>query len=741
MKKHRVPACNLFIACLLFSSFCYGQFNEIIKSGGKLLEKSPTKLMDKYFSNAPITTSFDHAQTEVMLLGSFDPDATECQPLSVLRQNENGDYLVTEGYYSGYAKSFCMKAGTYGPSQGDGHLYAPLAGPKSHLVRKIFENWQTRRPEIPQSDVQGLIWAIIARVDVDKMDTKYKLTLAALLDKSDIAQLAANSLKDKALEAGMIKFKGEIPAEVYKVFEAERNLRSLYNSAGTTYEQLERQAVLAGVAPASEMIRPVSRARWSFHPGGYFIRLFPQGYSSTRVDVYLPIKVEAAADELGRIKSLSYEGIHKAEFIYARQTPTIDGKLNSSGIIEIKVFQAGFPQMVSFKPAQSLNTGFAAKDFSFNSTTVTEGTQLAEYAKLFNEPKGLLTLDLDATSKTNLFNLANLAQAVDAIPAQSIDVDLRSYIRYMIDEAYNYSLFKNLSIKNPRAQLNTELGDAQVKNSGPFVKKEKEANEDVLYREDEFTSHDPGVLNFPSTVATPANRASQRIGVSRDPKPKPWYDKLPPCPCTYTEAQKLAKQNGSGWMDCGAANQTYHYGASTEVRWKPSKHGQPGQQCTYDANGNLITSGIAAGSPDIVSPQGCGPQDGISYGEIRNFPGHNWNDMRTWENMPCWQYLQDWPANNANNCSPSNPVYDPSRIKNIVGNMNCRDFTNLMNGVNNSKNISKALKDHMLGKPGSNLSDKDLNKEFSDWYRKESCPGSDLCNSIRTAFSNIQPGN
>src|SRR5688572_5563493 len=220
---------SLVTAFLLQSTSSAAQFKDILKAGGKVLDKSPTKLIEKYFNNAPITTSFDHAVTEVDLLGNFDPDEGESQPLTNLEQNDNGDYIVSEGYFTGYNQSFCMKAGTYGPSKGDGHLYAPLVGPKSALVKQIYDNWLTKAPQLPQTTVQGLIWAIIARTDIQKMDAKYLLALQALVDKDDIAKLAANSLKDKALELAMEKAKGEIPPEIYRVFEAERKLRKLYS--------------------------------------------------------------------------------------------------------------------------------------------------------------------------------------------------------------------------------------------------------------------------------------------------------------------------------------------------------------------------------------------------------------------------------------------------------------------------------------------------------------------------------
>ena len=59
-------------------------------------------------------------------------------------------------------KSFCLKAGTYAPSKGDGYLYAPLKGPKKEMIDKVVKNWY-KNQDIEQNDVQALIWAILAK--------------------------------------------------------------------------------------------------------------------------------------------------------------------------------------------------------------------------------------------------------------------------------------------------------------------------------------------------------------------------------------------------------------------------------------------------------------------------------------------------------------------------------------------------------------------------------------------------
>ena len=48
-------------------------------------------------------------------------------------------YVLKPGFYTVELKSFCMHAGTYAPSKGDGYLYAPLKGQKKEIVNSIIQ--------------------------------------------------------------------------------------------------------------------------------------------------------------------------------------------------------------------------------------------------------------------------------------------------------------------------------------------------------------------------------------------------------------------------------------------------------------------------------------------------------------------------------------------------------------------------------------------------------------------------
>lgn len=222
--------------------------------------------------------------------------------------------------------------------------------------------------------------------------------------------------------------------------------------------------------------------------------------------------------------------------------------------------------------------------------------------------------------------------------------------------------------------------------------------------------------------------------------PTSWYSELPGCPCNYSDLQGMGvTSNPAGrWEACGPARQDYHYGAVSEARWLPAISGWPGQQCTYDANGKLITGGIAAGSPDKVSPRICDPWTAIQNGTLgdMNISGHWLNDIRPWNTIPCRQYLAQWPANNKRNC-PAKLVSGISHMP-MIGDMTCEEVTRFIKGAKESNTIDPELKRYILGElpyvPGQ------LKDKMIAWRTSIACSSflpSDLCKHIDEAIGNL----
>ena len=247
----------------------------------KLKKKTPNLLGGK----APITTSLPDAKWGEPDKDGFTPRES-LRSLMTLQRTPNGGFVLQPGYYAMQTQSYCLKAGTHGPGGGDGYLYAPPKGPAEDPVMSIVRN-SVQHPEIQQHDIQVLLWAIIARAKFEDLQPEMKATAARLLTPRQLAALnrsALDALSGNALTDAL----GGVPEPLRQIAQAEAQLRQMMTTPGATFGEMERVAVLSGAAPRGEGSQDVPSGRWSLHPDGYYVRYIPSGYSSTRVEIWVP---------------------------------------------------------------------------------------------------------------------------------------------------------------------------------------------------------------------------------------------------------------------------------------------------------------------------------------------------------------------------------------------------------------------------------------------------------------------
>ncbi len=97
--------------------------------------------------------------------------AKQSRSLMSLQRTPSGGFVLQPGYYQQQTQSYCLKAGTHGPGEGDGYLYAPPKGPAEDAVITVLRN-SVQHPEIEQHDMQALLWAIIARAKFEDLQRK-----------------------------------------------------------------------------------------------------------------------------------------------------------------------------------------------------------------------------------------------------------------------------------------------------------------------------------------------------------------------------------------------------------------------------------------------------------------------------------------------------------------------------------------------------------------------------------------
>ncbi|SMG15290.1 hypothetical protein SAMN05660862_0941 [Sphingobacterium psychroaquaticum] len=276
-----LTVCGLFLAV----NGAQAQFGDLLNKASKAVTSKAAKSfgVDKLLKEPEaISTSFEDVNRKGEERPSFHNDATY-KPLDQLTKNGADGFVLAAGHFEMTAKSYCLKAGTYAPSSGDGYMYAPTEGKKKDIVIAILKSAE-KHPEVEQTDIQMLLWTIIARTKFIDYSGPVKETALKLLTPQQILQLENGALGILPFDI-VEKAKGEMPAFMRTIFEAENNIRQLVSSGNYSYAEFEQYAILAGMA---EVRSDVPSGVWTLHPDGYYVRYFPSGFSRTKVQVYVP---------------------------------------------------------------------------------------------------------------------------------------------------------------------------------------------------------------------------------------------------------------------------------------------------------------------------------------------------------------------------------------------------------------------------------------------------------------------
>ena len=229
-----------------------------------------------------ISTNFGDVVRDGQEMPVFENSA-KYSPLTDLSKNPTGGYILKAGHYEIFNKSYCLKAGTFAPSSGDGYMYAPVLGKKKDIVTIILKSAE-KHHEVKQSDIQMLLWTIIARTKFSDYAGTVKETAIRLLTAKQLLLLEGGALGILPFDV-VQKAKDQLPRDLQAVFEAENKIRGLVSSGNYSYAEFEKYAILAGMAPPRE---DTPSGIWTYHPDGYYIRYFPSGYSRTKTQIYVP---------------------------------------------------------------------------------------------------------------------------------------------------------------------------------------------------------------------------------------------------------------------------------------------------------------------------------------------------------------------------------------------------------------------------------------------------------------------
>ncbi len=524
MRRYSVVASLVLVLSVVSASPGLAQFPrlpDLGDIGGEVL-RGRIPGLDKILQEEPaISTSFDDAIYGVSILDGFDPVVTA--PMSQLPFTGDGGFIVAlPGSYELAAKSFCLKAGTYGPGQGDGYLWAPLKGAEAGVIQHILDASMTH-PEIEQHRIQSLIWGIQSRAKISDMAEPLREAAQALLTPQQIRRLnggALGMIPDELFDQAFV----DIPLEVRMVLEAEARLRDRLRQEVYDFDALEEVAVLAGDPPAETGGPEIPEGRWSWEPDGYYVRFDPQGYSETIVQLYAPESFAAETDETGRITALTDRAGQRLELAYAPGAPVVaegDAAVAAHALTSLRLLREGQQPVDLSCTGQDVvlggvPTGEGSFDGEADALYDASHSAVSELRTLVNNVEGARP---DSPLFANVVNLAHVAGALGLIAEREGP------------EAADLAAVEEIAFRAVASELALLLMDEEGDTAFAAIERETrlavlpwaagtglDLAQGSLGRRRELPIFRPS-----RGTGTPARRGRQRLGMSGGSRELPWY--------------------------------------------------------------------------------------------------------------------------------------------------------------------------------------------------------------------------
>jgi len=271
---------------LLLNSFSFAQLDDFLKKtvGNK----------DAWLPGKSITTDINDAYPTVEWLDM----------LSFIEPNEPVSWNNIEpGYNRIILQSYCLKAGTYGPTKGSGYRTAPLLGKNADIVESIVDK-SVNHPDIDQRDIQLLLWAIEAGTKFTDLPNDLQIKVKPLLTTSDITRLSVDVSDLSDL----------LPADLVDLAKFYKELGAKITNPSLSYQDIEKFAVTnAGVE--LNLKEEINDTRWAYIGNNFYIRAAPLSYPRTSVDVFYAVPVNTLRDSKNRIIKLG-DGEGSIEIVY-----------------------------------------------------------------------------------------------------------------------------------------------------------------------------------------------------------------------------------------------------------------------------------------------------------------------------------------------------------------------------------------------------------------------------------------
>ena len=198
------------------------------------------------------------------------------KPLSLidLPQTEDGEIVLSDGFYEAEFKSYCLQPGTPSPSDRDAYRQGPLTSYRKDIVETILRN-SLKKPELEQRNIQLLLWSVVSGSDFRKLSWEVQGTAQQLLTRKQIFELEGGVM-------GVVK----TVAMALPESGAAGQMKQLFETGTGSYEAYERIAVLQQQSHITHT--EIKKDQWYKQPDGYWLRYFPSSYQHVKIQVYVP---------------------------------------------------------------------------------------------------------------------------------------------------------------------------------------------------------------------------------------------------------------------------------------------------------------------------------------------------------------------------------------------------------------------------------------------------------------------
>lgn len=208
-------------------------------------------------------------------------DPKSFKPLMSLSRADDGAFILKVGFYEAYVESYTLDA-VPNKSVPGGFYPAPILGRRASALAGLLKQIELH-PDVPQADVQQLLFFVVQGADLENMPPYVQQTAARVLPKEMLAQLQG-ATQAKAMEKTLM---GVLNGRIRNrgMSKAQSQINNVANQAAKAAAVLPAIGASGSAAAVTE---PAARGTWAQMPGGFYVRYLPEGFTKTRLQVIVP---------------------------------------------------------------------------------------------------------------------------------------------------------------------------------------------------------------------------------------------------------------------------------------------------------------------------------------------------------------------------------------------------------------------------------------------------------------------